>query len=56
MKNEKPGNIHVFTALLTGGGNHRQGGGDGGKGLDATQKASCKKPDNAAATLGNHQL
>lgn len=55
LKNKRLRNIHVFTAVLTGRGNHRQGG-DGWKGLDATQKANCKKPDNAAASLGNHQL
>lgn len=56
MRNERPGNLHIFTAVLTGSGNHRQGEGDGWKGLDATEKANCKEPDSAAATLGNCQL
>lgn len=56
MRNGRPGNIHIFTAVLTGSGNHRRGEGDGWKGLDATAKASYKDPDNTAATLGNHQL
>lgn len=54
MRNERPGNMHIFTAVLTGSSNHRRGEGDGWKGLGATEKA--KEPDNAAATLGNHQL
>lgn len=56
MISERPGNILIFTAALTGSSNHRQGEGDGCKGLDATEKAHCKEPDDAAATSGNHQL
>lgn len=56
MRNERPGNIRIPTAVLTGEGNHRQGEGDGWTRLDATEKANCKEPDYAAATLGNHQL
>lgn len=47
--------MYAFTALLAGSGNHRQGEGDGWKGLDATEKGKCKEPDNTAATLGNDQ-
>jgi len=53
---ERPGNTHIFTAVLTGSSNHRQGEVDGWKGLDATEKANCKEPDNTAATLEYHQL
>lgn len=49
VKNERAGNRHIFIAVLT-------GGGDRLKGLDATQKANCKEPASAAATLGNQQL
>lgn len=37
VRNVRPGNARIFTAVLTGRGNHRQGEGEGWKGLDATE-------------------
>lgn len=37
MRNERPGNTHIFTVVLTSSGNHRQGEGDGWKQPDATE-------------------